>query len=141
VGILVVEELANHHNGGGRAGECPTTMSGTDVGCPISAHTPRKEAKSEGIERWSSGDHKSGLGFGGGGRRREIRRRRRREVRGVGAWGLRLVFYSHGRTWAHEVRDGVRRLQTPGPVHFRKINISMIQDTQRSTKLNLGQKT
>jgi hypothetical protein len=67
-------------------GSAPTTASGAGGGYPISTHRPREEAKPEGMERWSTKDHKSGLDFGRGGRRREIRRRRRRwprcEVRG-----------------------------------------------------------
>jgi hypothetical protein len=63
----------------------------------MSTQTAQKEAKPEGMERWSSGDHRSGLNFGGGGRRREIRRR---EVQSVGlglydARGLRLIFLIH----------------------------------------------
>jgi hypothetical protein len=49
--------------GGGR-GSAPTTTSGTGGGYPISTHRPREEAKPEGMERWSTRDHRSGLDFG-----------------------------------------------------------------------------
>jgi hypothetical protein len=58
----------------GRRRSAPTTTSGAGGECPIFVHTPREEAKQEGMERWSSGDHRSGLGSGRGDRRREIRR-------------------------------------------------------------------
>jgi hypothetical protein len=74
-----------------RQWSAPTTTSGVGGGRPISAYTAREEAKPEGIERWSSTDHRSGLGSGGGGRRREIRRCRWHEVRGVAAWWQQLV--------------------------------------------------
>jgi hypothetical protein len=60
-----------------RRWSAPTATSGAGGGCPISVHTPREEAKPEGMEKWSSGDHRSGLDSGGGDLRREIRRRRR----------------------------------------------------------------
>jgi hypothetical protein len=83
-------------------GSAPTTTSGAVGGYPISTHRPREEAQPEGMERWSTRDHRSGLDLGRSGRRREIRRRRRWrrcEVRGrfcvftrcVWLW---LFFYS-----------------------------------------------
>jgi hypothetical protein len=83
----VVEELADHHHGGEEAVERPDHDEQRRGGCPISAHTPREEAKPEGMERWSSGDHRSGLGTSGGDRRRDIRRRRRGREAAEGARG------------------------------------------------------
>jgi hypothetical protein len=56
----------------GRAVEHPDHDERRRRECPISTHTPREESKAEGMERWSSEDHRSGLGSGRGDRRREI---------------------------------------------------------------------
>jgi hypothetical protein len=81
---------------GGGQGSAPTTTSGAGGGYPISTHRPREEAKPEGMERWSTRDHRSGLDFCRGVRRREIRRQRC-EVRGgvlrlYRAWGCGCFF-------------------------------------------------
>jgi hypothetical protein len=80
---------------GDARGSAPTTTNGAGGGYPISMHRPREEAKPEGMERWSTRDHRSGLDFGRGGWRREIRRRRRRcEVRGGVLWLYKVWGYS-----------------------------------------------
>jgi hypothetical protein len=95
----------------------PTTTNDAGGGCPISAHIPREEAKPGGIERWSNGDHKSGLGSGRGDRRWEIWRRRRAGKRRRGSTarygcGAAAFFISRDR---RELR-GNEDVRAPGRV-------------------------
>jgi hypothetical protein len=106
-----------------RRWSAPTTTSGTGGGCPISAHTPREEAKPEGMERCSSRDHRSGLDPGGGDRRRETRRWRRGRADGNGVGAASPFLFSRYRsvreTRSVGPRPGIRTRRTPGWKHFR----------------------
>jgi hypothetical protein len=97
----------------GRQRSALTTMNDAGGGCPISADTPREEAKPERMEGWGSGDHRSGLGSGGGDWRREIRRRRRGREAAEGARGIKcggcgsfFLFLAIGEARGNDVQAG-----------------------------------